>query len=91
MLKKTDDNQKLIVKTFKKLGFSVFDLSAVGKGFPDLIVAKNNQNYLIEVKTPKGKLNQKQVDFIDYWQADVYIIRSPNEVINFLNKIKKQK
>ena len=48
--KKVDENHALIVKTLRELGCSVFDCSRVGKGFPDLVVGKNNHTALVEVK-----------------------------------------
>ena len=51
---KVDENQAAIVDCFRKLGFSVQCLHTVGKGVPDLLIAKAGINYLVEVKMPKG-------------------------------------
>ena len=56
--KKTDDNQKEIVKTFRKLGANVAVTSSAGDGFPDLTVqyrypgrrCHNLETLLVEVK-----------------------------------------
>lgn len=87
MPKRTDVNHKTIINAFKKLGFSVKDLSAVGEGFPDLLIALRGNNYLIEVKSEKGKLNDRQKKFIDTWNSPVYVIHSTDEVIEFYNQM----
>lgn len=43
---KTDDNQKEIVAAFRRLGFTVAVTSALGQGFPDLVVGKWG-NYIL--------------------------------------------
>jgi len=61
---KVDHVQAAIVKTLRKLGVSVTDLTAVGKGVPDLLVARAGKLYLLEIKDPKtGRLNPLQIDF----------------------------
>ena len=71
------------MNAFRKLGYSVWDTSAVGRGFPDLIIAKNSEIFLVEVKTEKGKLNEKQEAFINKWNAEVFVIRTIDDVIAF--------
>lgn len=81
--KKVDNNQSEIVNTFKQLGYAVLDLSAVGLGIPDLLISKAKVNYLVEIKTDKGKLTEPQQEFIKNWNADIYVIRSIDEAIKF--------
>ncbi len=81
--KKVDNNQSEIVKTFKQLGYAVLDLSAVGLGIPDLLISKAKVNYLVEIKSDKGKLTEPQEKFIKSWNADVFVIRSVDDVLNF--------
>lgn len=71
------------MKAFRELGYSVLDLSAVGRGCPDLAVAIDGRNYLIEVKYKKGALNDKQKEFMDNWRAIIYVIRTEAEVKAF--------
>lgn len=47
---RTDANHAEIVAAFRKLGCSVLSLAAMGKGCPDLLVAKHGQSLLVEVK-----------------------------------------
>ena len=80
---RTDTNHKEITEAFRILGYSVFDASKMGGGFPDIVVGKNGVNYLVEIKTAKGKLNPKQKAFHKKWLGKIYIVKTINEVIEF--------
>jgi len=58
-------------------------MSAVGGGFPDLIVSKGGTNDLIEIKTDTGKLNELQLNFIAGWNSPVYVVRCIDDVLLF--------
>lgn len=82
---KTDRNQKDIVDALRKAGFSVQCLSAVGKGFPDLLVGFDFENYLIEVKDGlKAKLNDDQVIWHNKWNGHVTVIHNMEELNTFI-------
>ena len=85
MTHRTDSNQKIIVDCFRRMGYEVLDLSAVGNGFPDIIIAKHGDNDLVEIKTEKGRLNELQEKFAAIWNAPVYVIRNVDEAIDFNN------
>ena len=85
MTHRTDENQKQITDCFRKLGYTVHDLSEAGKGFPDIIIAKHGDNDLVEIKTEKGRLNELQEKFAAIWNAPVYVIRNVDEAIDFNN------
>ena len=88
MLKKrTDFNQKYIVKDLRALGISVADLSGVGGGIPDLLIGWQGNNYLIEIKTLTGKLNNLQTEFFGSWKGNKYVCRSLNEIIEIIKGI----
>ena len=63
---KLDNNHPEIVAELEAVGCLVTSAAAMGNGFPDLVVQRAGQIYLIEVKNPewRGKLTQKQLDFI---------------------------
>jgi hypothetical protein len=82
-LKRTDSNQKVITDCFRRLGYSVLDLSGVGSGCPDIEIGKHGINDLVEIKTENGKLNELQLEFAARWNAPVYIIRSIDEAVDF--------
>lgn len=86
--KRTDAIQKDIVKALRALGATVQDLSAVGRGCPDLLVAFQNRNHLLEVKAPKGprgggggKLTVDQVRWHADWAAPVHVVDSVDGAI----------
>ena len=72
---KIDENQPILVEAFRRLGCSVLSLAAIGKGVPDLLVATCGITWLVEVKIPKGKENQKQLEFAETWQGCRAVVR----------------
>lgn len=89
--KRIDDNQRAIVSTLRKLGWSVKSTAAIGIGFPDLVVAKDLCTFLIEVKDgskPKSaqKLTPLEQKFFDEWKGDVRVINSIDAAIEFANE-----
>ena len=84
---KSDSNQAQIVKTVNAHPYcTVLDLSGVGGGCTDLLVqyrdSKRSELFLIEVKTPVGKLNKKQVKFHAEFHA--YVARSADDVFRIV-------
>lgn len=85
---KPDDNQAAIVETYRKCGWSVAITSAVGNGFPDLVVGYMLITYIVEVKVKKKKLRKSQTDFAACWKGSPVIeIRSVEDAINHINSI----
>ena len=81
--KLTDNNHTEIVKCFRDNGFSVVSLASLGKGVPDLIVGRDNCNYLVEVKNgAKAKLTPQQVKFSNDWLGQYTVIRSVEDIAN---------
>lgn len=72
---KIDENQPMLVEAFRRLGCSVLSLAAIGKGVPDLLVATSGITWLVEVKIPKGRENQKQLEFAETWQGCRAVVR----------------
>ena len=85
---KVDANQAEIVSTLRSAGISAHSTASIGKGFPDLICAKLDRMWLIEVKGPKGKLTDDQVEFMKHWQGDVHIARSPDDALRIVGILK---
>ena len=69
--RKTDANQSSIVSALRQVGASVVDLSAVGKGVPDLLVGFRGRTYLLEVKNKAGRnrLTADQNVFMAWWRG----------------------
>ena len=83
--RKTDANQSAIMAVLREVGATVVDLSAVGKGCPDLLVGHRGVTYLLEVKNVKGK-NRTTPDqdvFYAWWRgAPVAIVRTADEALS---------
>jgi Holliday junction resolvase len=83
---RVDANQQEIVSAFRKCGFSVTHLHSIGKGVPDLLVAKNGHTALVEVKDgnkpPSArKLTDDQERFIGKWRGVVHIVATVDDVL----------
>lgn len=90
--KRIDANQKEIVEAFRSLGCSVFITSAVGKGFPDIVVGFRGKNYLFEIKDGKKyqsqqKLTEPEIKFKVEWEGQFAIINCVDQVIYFINNM----
>jgi len=77
-----DENEPEIVEMLRRLNASVQPLSI--KGIPDLLVGYDHVNYLIEVKTAKGKLTPDQIDIHSTWKGQIGIARTVQEALAIL-------
>ena len=73
--RRVDLDQKKVITQLEEMGFSVLNLSAVGMGCPDLLVGKDGQNFLLEIKSEKGTLTPAQVDFRKNWQGHCGVVK----------------
>lgn len=94
MAKRTDANQKEVVKAFRDTGATVQILSDIGKGCPDILVGSFGQNFLIEIKDGNKplsaqKLTEHEERFHQNWKGQVCIIRSAVEAVSFMEKAKE--
>ena len=72
---RVDGNQSQLAAAFRSLGCSVLSLAPLGGGVPDLLVAINGITWLVEVKMPKGKENEMQVEFAITWKGCRAVVR----------------
>lgn len=84
---KVDQNQKEIVEALRGVGCSVAITSAVGGGFPDIVVGFRGQSFLLEIKTRTGKLNQLQVQWHQTWNGQVASVRTIDEALKVVGAI----
>lgn len=71
---RTDANAAEIFRALEQAGASVH------RGGPlDAIVGFRSKNYLVEVKTARGKLRASQKAFIRAWAGQVAVVRSVDE------------
>ena len=85
---KVDSNQAPIVKALKAIfgDETVFDLSTVGKGCPDILVGVRGVNFLFEIKTDRGTLTTDQKLFHKLWPGQVNVIRSLDDALQVIAK-----
>ena len=86
---KTDANQTSIVKELRKLGASVFPMSNLGSGYPDIACGWRGANYFFEIKDPKQppsarKLTDDEKDFHLAWSGQVAVITSTEEAMDIM-------
>lgn len=86
---KIDVNQPEIVEALRGAGCSVTLLHAVGEGCPDILVGVNGVNVLMEIKHGKNGLTEPQIRWHGAWTGTVYIVRSIDDALAIINKIRK--
>lgn len=86
--KRVDGNHKEICQALRDTGCDVLDLSAVGKGCPDLLISHPVTGYhLIEVKdgskpASARQLNERQVKFHKEWKGPIHTVISVKEALD---------
>lgn len=93
MPKRIDQNQNEIVKLLRKMGATVLILSDVGKGCPDILVALNKYNVLVEIKNGESPPSQRfltldEQKFFNMWKGEVIVIKNKDEAIELLNNLR---
>ena len=86
---RTDANHSRVIAAMRKIGAVVTDTSAVGSGFPDLVVSFRGKWHLFEVKDgAKPPSARKLTDDQELWiaeqRAPVYVVKSEQEAIDWL-------
>ena len=81
---KVDDNQKEVVSTLRKLGWTVLIISQL-KNCCDLFISKNGRTIAIEVKDgskpPSArKLSEGEIKFRDAWQGEYALIETLEDI-----------
>ena len=89
---KVDANHAEIVAALRAVGAGVCDLSAVGKGCPDLLVSHRNRWLLIEVKDGKKppsarKLTPDQQAWHAAHRAQVHIVKNVDEALEAIGAV----
>ncbi len=91
-----DENQKAITNALRGMGCKVFITSALGSGFPDLLLGISDKfDFLVEIKDgskpPSAqKLTPAEEKFHADWGFCTIIIRSVEEAIEFVNKVRER-
>lgn len=79
--RRVDRNQSEIVQALRAVGASVHITSRFGEGFPDLVVGFGGVTFLLEVKTPDGKLTEDEREFFDNWRGQVALVRDASDAV----------
>ena len=82
---KTDENHAAIRDHLRDGGWSVWDSSAVGRGFGDFVVSRLGHTAVLEAKVGAKGLNELQRTFRDKWQGAYFVVRSPDDAERQLN------
>jgi hypothetical protein len=84
-----DGNHVQIVQALRSAGCSVQTLAALGKGVPDILVARAGKHYLIEIKSGTGKLTHDQFIWQRNWNGPVHTVRTIDEALQAVGAIKE--
>lgn len=79
-----DANQSDIIAVLQAAGATVRTLQLEAQGIPDLLCGFREVNYLMEVKTMRGKLNPRQVQFFETWQGQKAVVRSVEDALGLI-------
>ncbi len=72
--KRRDTTHAEVRDTLRQAGYTVFDAGSVGGDFPDLVVGAHGFTFLVEVKSPGGKLSAGQRRFSDGWRGGPVVV-----------------
>lgn len=81
---RVDTNQKEIVTKLREQGCTVLSLATIGRGAPDICVGYMGANYLFEIKSTRGKLNEKQIEWFASWRGQVHEVRTLENILKVI-------
>ena len=80
---RTDANAEEIFCALEQAGCSVY------RGGPlDAIVGRHGHNYLMEIKTARGKLRASQKAFLEAWRGNAFVVRNVDEAFDVIGATK---
>lgn len=92
---RTDGTQKAIVAALRDAGAVVYVASAIGQGFPDIIVCVAGRIFLCELKDeskPKAdrQLTEAQVKFHKAWPLPIAVLSSVDQANKWCEERKRE-
>lgn len=88
LARRVDANHSAIVDALRRLGCSVLDLSRVGRGCPDILCGYGGISLPAEIKTAKGKFNDRQNEFLSQWTGGCYLLRTVEDCAELANTLR---
>jgi Holliday junction resolvase len=94
---KRDEFHSQIALELSEAGFSVLDLSRVGGGCPDLLIARNGVIAMVEIKTaigrkaPLERLKPNQTEFHAGWKGPIITAFTASQVLYEFNLLIKRR
>ena len=85
MPKRVDANQSEIVQQLRDYGATVWDLHTVGHG-PDIAVGMHGRTWLMEIKSPSGRLTQDEIEWRDKWRGNYYVIFNVEQALEIITR-----
>lgn len=82
-----DANHKEIVAALRQAGATVQSLADVGNGCVDVLAGYREVNYLLEIKSPGGKLTPDEAKWHQAWGGTVYTVYSAEEALKAIGAI----
>ncbi len=93
---RSDANQEEIVRILRLYpNISVAVTSAIGEGFPDIVVGFKGKNYLFEIKDPnqppsKRRLTEQEYNFHRRWQGQCVIAETVRDILVTIKLARKE-
>lgn len=84
---RADANQREIVEALRGVGATVQHLHTVGRGCPDLVVGFRGRNYLLELKSKRGRLTDAGRAWHERWRGQVVVVRGVDEALRAIGAI----
>ena len=80
-----DKTHKPIVEALRSVGASVVILADVGGDCPDIMVGYGGKTFLMELKSPGGKVTPGQIDFQAKWRGGpLRVVESIDAALRFI-------
>jgi hypothetical protein len=92
---KKDANHNQISDVFTKHGLFVADTSAMGNGFPDMVISLGGITVMVEVKDgakhpSQRRLTPDEQKFHSTWKGWIVIIESEDDALSLIAEIKHE-
>lgn len=79
--RRRDSTHQDVVTTLRQIGAVVVDLANLGRDVPDVLAYFRGRTWLLEIKSPRGKLTPGQSDWMAHWPGHCAVVRSAEDAI----------